>query len=126
MIGKWLNYMSKLHDGVDAILIADRHGVIEYSAMFSEQENGLIDEGFIGKHILEVYPELTEETSSHFRVMRMGAPVLNERQELTDFRRRQTILVSSTFPLEYSGELIGTMETSIICNRDSQLDGKNH
>ncbi len=126
MIGKWLNYMSKLHDGVDAILIADRHGVIEYSAMFSEQENGLIDEGFIGKHILEVYPELTEETSSHFRVMRMGAPVLNERQELTDFRGRQTILVSSTFPLEYSGELIGTMETSIICNRDSQLDGKNH
>ena len=56
MIGKWLNYMSRLHDGVDAILIADRHGIIEYSAMFSEQENGLIDEGFIGKNILEVYP----------------------------------------------------------------------
>lgn len=56
MIGKWLNYMSKLHDGVDAILIADRHGVIEYSAMFSEQENGLIDEGFIGKHIWLIKP----------------------------------------------------------------------
>ena len=41
VIGKWLNYMSRLHDGVDAILIADRHGTIEYSAMFSEQENGL-------------------------------------------------------------------------------------
>lgn len=73
MIGKWLNYMSRLHDGVDAILIADRHGTIEYSAMFSEQENGLIDEGFIGKSILEVYPELTKETSSHFRVMRTGS-----------------------------------------------------
>ena len=36
VIGKWLNYMSRLHDGVDAILIADRHGTIEYSAMFSE------------------------------------------------------------------------------------------
>ena len=48
VIGKWLNYMSRLHDGVDAILIADRHGTIEYSAMFSEQENGLADEGFIG------------------------------------------------------------------------------
>lgn len=44
VIGKWLNYMSRLHDGVDAILIADRHGTIEYSAMFSEQENGLADE----------------------------------------------------------------------------------
>ena len=52
VIGKWLNYMSRLHDGVDAILIADRHGTIEYSAMFSEQENGLADEGFIGKNIL--------------------------------------------------------------------------
>ena len=98
VIGKWLNYMSRLHDGVDAILIADRHGTIEYSAMFSEQENGLADEGFIGKNILEAYPQLTEETSSHFRVMRTGAPVLNEKQELTDFYGRRTILVSSTFP----------------------------
>ena len=126
MIGKWLNYMSRLHDGVDAILIADRHGMIEYSAMFSEQENGLIDEGFIGKSILEVYPELTEETSSHFRVMRTGTPVLNEKQVLTDFRGRKIMLVTSTFPLEYGGELIGTMETSVFYHKDSQLDGKNH
>ena len=40
--------------------------------MFSEQENGLADEGFIGKNILEAYPQLTEETSSHFRVMADG------------------------------------------------------
>ncbi len=126
VIGKWLNYMSRLHDGVDAILIAGRHGTIEYSAMFSEQENGLADEGFIGKNILEAYPQLTEETSSHFRVMRTGAPVLNEKQELTDFYGRRTTLVSSTFPLEYSGELIGTMETSVFYHKDAQLDGKNH
>ena len=125
VIGKWLNYMSRLHDGVDAILIADRHGTIEYSAMFSEQENGLADEGFIGKNILEAYPQLTEETSSHFRVMRTGAPVLNEKQELTDFYGRRTILVSSTFPLEYSGELIGTMETSVFYHKDAQRVAAN-
>lgn len=126
MIGKWLNYISKLHDGADAILIADRHGIIEYSAMFSEQENRLIDEGIIGKNILEVYPELTEDTSSHFRVMRTGEPILNEKQIVTDFRGRRQILVCSTFPLEYGGELIGTMETSVFYNKDSQLDSKNH
>ena len=126
MIAKWLNYVSRLHDGADAILIADRHGMIEYSAMFSEQENRLIDEGIIGKNILEVYPDLTEETSSHFRVMRTGEPVLNEKQILTDFRGRKQILVCSTFPLEYDGELIGTMETSVFYHKDSQLDGKNH
>lgn len=126
MIGKWLNYMSRLHDGADAILIADRHGIIEYSAMFSEQENRLIDEGIIGRSILEVYPELTEDTSSHFRVMRTGEPILNEKQILTDFRGRHQILVCSTFPLEYGGELIGTLETSAFYNKDSQLDSKNH
>lgn len=126
MIAKWLNYMSRLHDGVDAILIADRSGMIEYSAMFSEQEHGMIDEGFTGKNILEAYPELTEETSSHFRVMRTGTPVLNEKQILTDFHGRRHILVSSTFPLEYNGELIGTMETSVFYHKDSQLDAKNH
>lgn len=35
-------------------------------------------------------------------------------------------MVSSTFPLEYSGELIGTMETSVFYHKDAQLDGKNH
>lgn len=126
MIKKWIDYMSKLHDGVDAILIAGRDGIIEYSAMFSERENRLMDEGIIGKNILEVYPQLTKETSSHFRVMRSGKPILNEKQVLTDFRGRQHILVSSTFPLEYEGEVIGTMETSAIYSKDSQLDGKNH
>ena len=127
VIGKWLNYMSRLHDGVDAILIADRHGTtgLTFTGM-DAVENGLADEGFIGKNILEAYPQLTEETSSHFRVMRTGAPVLNEKQELTDFYGRRTILVSSTFPLEYSGELIGTMETSVFYHKDAQLDGKNH
>ena len=52
--------------------------------------------------------------------------MLNEKQELTDFYGRRTILVSSTFPLEYSGELIGTMETSVFYHKDAQLDGKNH
>ena len=33
-------------------------------------------------------------------------------------------MVSSTFPLEYSGELIGTMETSVFYHKDAQLDGK--
>ena len=84
MSGQWLKYRSRLLDGVDAILIADRHGIIEYSAMFSERENGMIDEGFIGKSILEAYPELTKETSSHFRVMRTGEPILNEKQVLTE------------------------------------------
>ena len=36
------------------------------------------------------------------------------------------MLVSSTFPLEDGGELIGTMETSVFYHKDSQLDGKNH
>ena len=74
MIAKWFNYMSRLHDGVDAILITNRDGTVEYSAMFSEREKRLMDEGIIGKNILEVYPQLTKETSSHFRVMRTGKP----------------------------------------------------
>lgn len=126
MIAKWFNYMSRLHDGVDAILITNRDGTVEYSAMFSEREKRLMDEGIIGKNILEVYPQLTKETSSHFRVMRTGKPILNEKQILTDFRGVRRILVNSTFPLEYEGKIIGTMETSVAYSKESQLDGKNH
>ena len=118
--------MSRLHDGVDAD--SDRRPAWDHRILRHVLRAGkrATDEGFIGKNILEAYPQLTEETSSHFRVMRTGAPVLNEKQELTDFYGRRTILVSSTFPLEYSGELIGTMETSVFYHKDAQLDGKNH
>lgn len=126
MIAKWLTYMSKLHDGVDAILIADKNGIIEYSAMFSEQYNRLMDEGIIGKSVLEVYPDLTEDTSSHFRVMRTGVPIINEKQFVTDFRGNSFVLICSTFPLEYQNEIIGTMEASTLYNKEARLDGKNH
>ena len=55
VIGKWLNYMSRLHDGVDAILIADRHGTIEYSAMFSEQEKMCIRDSLPGGEAGQVH-----------------------------------------------------------------------
>ena len=50
--------------------------------------------------------------------------LLNEKLELTDFYGRRIILVSSTFPLEYSGELIGTMETSVFYHRTLSWMGK--
>ena len=50
----------------------NRHGISNTRHVL-EQENGLADEGFIGKNILEAYPQLTQRSPSHFRAWGAGA-----------------------------------------------------
>lgn len=112
MIIKYLEYVSKIYDHIDAIIIVNKHGIIEYSAMVSLETNRLQDEGIIGKHLLEVYPDVTKENSTHFRVLKSGKPIINEKQVLKDFKGQYRVLINSTFPIENQNEIIGTIEVA--------------
>lgn len=113
MITKYLEYVSKLYDHIDAIIIVNKHHVIEYSAMFSPETNCFENEGITGKSIFEVYPALKKEDSSHYRVLKNGKPIINEKQSLVNFRGESFVFINSTFPIEYNNEIIGTIEASI-------------
>lgn len=120
MIIKYLDYISKLTKHVDAIMILSRKGIVEYSGMYNHSKNRFMDEGMVGKHIFEVYPGLNENTSSHSRVMATGIPILNERQELTNYHGDTEILINSTFPILDDDNVIGTIEISVF--DEVQLD----
>lgn len=113
MITKYLEYMSKLYDRVDAILITNKQGIVEYSAMFSYENNCLLTEEVTGKNILDIYPSLTQKTSSHYRVMHDKKPILNEKQFIIDFTGKECSLINYTFPIENNNDIIGTIEISI-------------
>ncbi|WP_242972969.1 sigma-54 interaction domain-containing protein [Anaeromicrobium sediminis] len=105
--------MSELYDHIDAIIIVNKQGIIEYSAMFCPETNRFENEGITGKRLLEIYPTLTKETSSHYRVLKSGEPIVNEKQSLTNFKGESAVLINSTFPMEYNNEIIGTIEASV-------------
>lgn len=65
-----IDHIVNLCADTDGIFIVDKDGIIEYcrspmNIYFKPGET-------IGRHILELYPELTEETSTIMQVLRTG------------------------------------------------------
>ncbi len=108
-IGKFTN----LHGRIDAILIVNKSNIIEYSAMVTEDRACLRTDDILGKNLYEVYPELNEGNSTHARVMATGLPVVNQKQTLTEPSGRRHTLLTSTFPIENNGEVIGSIDFSV-------------
>jgi arginine utilization regulatory protein len=122
MIIKYLDYIGTMTKHIDAIIIVNRKGIVEYSGMYNHTNKRFMDEGVIGKHILEIYPELTEETSSHYRVKKTRTPILNEKQYLTNYYGDKEKLINSTFPIFDKGEVIGTIEISVFDEQSDHID----
>ncbi|WP_289142713.1 sigma-54-dependent Fis family transcriptional regulator [uncultured Brevibacillus sp.] len=120
MITQCLKSISDLYDHVDALIITNKEGIVEYSVMYCEELDSFENEGYTGMHILDIYPSLSEETSSHFRVMKNGIPIIGEKQKLTDLNGKSSFFVNSTFPIEYNHEVIGAIEASILCSTDGK------
>lgn len=118
MFLKNIEFMANIYDKLDALLITNKEGIIEYSARFDAQDNSIRNEGYTGKSILEIYPSLSKETSSHFRVMQTGMPIIDERQTLTDINGHSFTFLSSTYPIEHDNEIIGAIEGSVLLEID--------
>ncbi|ATW23579.1 sigma-54 interaction domain-containing protein [Candidatus Formimonas warabiya] len=121
MLIKYLDAISKIFDHVDALIIINKQGIVEYSIIYNPEIHSFVNDGFVGKHVFEVYPSLTEETSNHFRVMKSGQPIINETETITDMNGKQITFVNSTFPIEYNSEIIGTIEASVIASMGEKI-----
>ena len=75
MFGNCLEQLSNIYDSVDSIMITNREGIIEYTAVIDAGKCSIGNEGYTGRHLLEVYPDLTEAESTMFRVMKTGQPI---------------------------------------------------
>ena len=97
-------------EDTDGVFILDKNGVVEYcrsplNFYFKPGET-------IGRHILELYPELTEETSTVMRVLKTGKPSLHHRQELVNCQGQRVILDSTTLPILVDGVVQGAVDSS--------------
>ncbi len=64
----------------------------------------------IGKNILDIFPNLTPETSTFYHVLRTEKPVIDYVQTYTNYKRHQVTTVTSTIPLIQDGAIIGALE----------------
>lgn len=92
--------------------IVDCEGITIFYNQTAAEVEGLQPADVIGKHVLQVYPSLTLETSSLMEVLARGKPILNQQQTIVSRNGRIITIHYSTIPLYREGKLVGACDMS--------------
>lgn len=120
MLRRYIAQILSIYNYFDGLVVVNKHGIIEYYITYRPDINNLRDQDVIGKHILEVYPDLTEETSSCLKAMKEGRPIFNQRQKLTTYKGYSFYAENTTIPIVYNGEIIGAVDVSRYLKSETQ------
>ncbi|WP_066495080.1 sigma-54 interaction domain-containing protein [Abyssisolibacter fermentans] len=71
---------------------------------------GIEPKDAVGKNILDIFPDLTPETSTFYYVLKNKRPLINYVQTYMNYRGEQVSTVTSTIPLYENGEICGALE----------------
>lgn len=96
----------------DGIHIVDSSGKIIYYNKFAAELDNINPEQALGRHMLEIYPSLTEETSTILKVIRTGVPILNNQQTFKNYMGLEITTINSTIPIKSGKKVIAALEVS--------------
>lgn len=116
MSEKYIEQILSIYNHVDTIILTDAKGYITYFITYRPDVNPNRPKNMVGKHMLEVFKTLTEETSSVMRVIKTGEPILNEVQEFP-YDSYVVRSINTTMPIKENGKLVG------VANMIRYLDG---
>ncbi|MGB4681758.1 MAG: sigma 54-interacting transcriptional regulator [Dethiobacteria bacterium] len=105
----------------EAVHIIDCDGITRFYNKVASEMEGMDPEEVLGRHILEVYPSLTLESSSLLRVLQTGKPVLDQQQTLINRKGRAVTMSYSTYPIYYRGQIAGACDISRDITRIKEL-----
>lgn len=96
----------------EGIHIIDASGRIVYYNTAAKYLDEIDVDKAIGRHILEVYPSLTFETSTLLRVIRDGKPIYNVEQNFVNYKGDKISTINSSIPIVYNNKIVGALEIS--------------
>ncbi len=94
------------------VQIIDCNGRIIYYNRFTAALDNIGIEDALGRHILEIYPSLTEETSTLLKVLKTGVPILNNQQIFKNYLGVEITTINSTIPIRSGKRVIAVLEIS--------------
>ncbi|QFT89258.1 Arginine utilization regulatory protein RocR [Bacillus sp. THAF10] len=98
-------------DGIDeAIHAVDKEGKTIYYNKVAASHDGMNQEEVLGKHILSVFPSLTEETSTILKVLKTKNPIYHKNQRFENKKGQLVETVNTTLPIIYDGTMLGAVE----------------
>lgn len=96
----------------EGIHIVDNMGKIVYYNRFAAELDNINLEDALERHILEIYPSLTEETSTILKAIKSGKPILNYLQTFKNYKGVNITTINSTIPIISGKRVIGALEVS--------------
>lgn len=107
-----------LHEGIQMV---DAQGVIVFCNEAAATLDSLKKEEVIGRHILEVYPSLTEESSTLLQVLSTGTPIHDYQQTFLNYKGSKITTINTTIPLVERDHIAGALEISRDITRVKEL-----
>ncbi|NPV43418.1 MAG: sigma 54-interacting transcriptional regulator [Firmicutes bacterium] len=92
------------------ILVVDKKANVIFYNEPVTQIAGINAGEAVGKNILEIFPDLTTKTSTFYRVLRTGKPLVDYIQTYSNFKGERVTTLTSTMPLIKDGEIVGAFE----------------
>ncbi|MBG0765206.1 MAG: hypothetical protein H0S78_10085 [Tissierellales bacterium] len=93
-----------------SLLVVDKNAKV----MYLRDPQGIIFETeskyAVGKNILDIFSNMTEETSTIYQVLEDELPRINEIQTFYTYKGNKVTSITTTLPLREDGELIGALE----------------
>ena len=112
--GDIINYANifNIENFFDGFMIVDSKGIIRVNKQFTFSGFNFVENDSIGKTPMDVFPNLTEETSSAYLAIRKGETTLNKLQKLEYFNGGEITVLNSSMPIIKDSKIIGAITVS--------------
>jgi len=101
------NILPRIEEGIHVI---DESGkTIIYNSAMVEIE-GLEEKQVVGKHLLEVFPSLNNETSTLIKVLETGKTIEQFKQSYLNLKGKKISTINTTLPILERSKIIGAIE----------------
>ena len=85
----------------EGIHIIDKKGIIFYYNQYASKIDGIDRDRAINRHLLEVYPSLSHDSSTLLRVLASGQPIIREEQTFYNYKGEK-ITTTEAYQQTYS------------------------
>ncbi len=104
-------------------LVDEDSTTLFYNQAMADMEGLLIDD-VLGKRILEIFPSLTTQTSTLYRVLNTRKPIYNTKQTYLNIHGKQIQTINSTIPIKLTASKYGALEIAKDITKEHDLSKK--
>ncbi|HHW39244.1 MAG TPA: sigma 54-interacting transcriptional regulator [Bacillales bacterium] len=110
----------------EAIHAVNSEGITIFYNKVAAKHDGVEIEEVLGKHVLEVFPSLNNETSTLLKVIETGKPIYQQSQTYKNTKGELIDTINTTLPIRVGDRIVGAIEIAKDLSRVKQLSQKLH